>query len=46
MGRRAAKEGEGDAVERGDGEVAEGGDGNAVPSSDEAEDESGAPRSA
>ncbi|KAF3532490.1 hypothetical protein DY000_02038382 [Brassica cretica] len=43
---RAAEEGEGNAVERGDGEVAEGGDGNAVPSSDEAEDESGAPRSA
>ncbi|KAL0688477.1 hypothetical protein Bca4012_088154 [Brassica carinata] len=42
---RAAEEGEGNAVERGDGEVAEGGDGNAVPSSDEAEDESGAPRS-
>ncbi|KAF2566019.1 hypothetical protein F2Q68_00025286 [Brassica cretica] len=43
---RAAEEGEGDAVERGDGEVAEGGDGDAVPSSDEVEDEGGAPRSA
>ncbi|KAF3600758.1 hypothetical protein F2Q69_00035849 [Brassica cretica] len=38
---RAAEEGE-----RGDGEVAEGGDGDAVPSSDEVEDEGGAPRSA
>ncbi|KAF3534873.1 hypothetical protein DY000_02040098 [Brassica cretica] len=43
---RADEEGEGDAVERGDGEVAEGGDGDAVPSSDEVEDEGGAPRSA
>ncbi|KAF2554682.1 hypothetical protein F2Q68_00014383 [Brassica cretica] len=43
---RAAEEGEGDAVERGDDEVAEGGDGDAVPSSDEVEDEGGAPRSA
>ncbi|KAF3549592.1 hypothetical protein DY000_02008046 [Brassica cretica] len=43
---RAAEEGEGDAVERGDGEVAEGGDVDAVPSSDEVEDEGGAPRSA
>ena len=43
---RAAEEGKGDAVERGDGEVAEGGDGDAVPSSDEVEDEGGAPRSA
>ncbi|KAF3537051.1 hypothetical protein F2Q69_00021372 [Brassica cretica] len=43
---RAAEEGEGDAVDRGDGEVAEGGDGDAVPSSDEVEDEGGAPRSA
>ncbi|KAF3518887.1 hypothetical protein DY000_02060408 [Brassica cretica] len=42
----AAEEGKGDAVERGDGEVAEGGDGDAVPSSDEVEDEGGAPRSA
>ncbi|KAF2595433.1 hypothetical protein F2Q70_00044783 [Brassica cretica] len=42
---RAAEEGKGDAVERGDGEVAEGGDGDAVPSSDEVEDEGGAPRS-
>ncbi|KAF2595426.1 hypothetical protein F2Q70_00044784 [Brassica cretica] len=41
-----ASEGEGDEVERGDGEVAEGGDGDAVPSSDEVEDEGGAPRSA
>ncbi|KAF3523404.1 hypothetical protein F2Q69_00047814 [Brassica cretica] len=46
---RASRErpkGKGDAVERGDGEVAEGGDGDAVPSSDEVEDEGGAPRSA
>ena len=42
----AAEEGEGDAVERGDSEVAEGGDVVAVPSSDEVEDEGGAPRSA
>ena len=42
---RAAEEGKGDAVERGDGEVAEGGDVDAVPSSDEVEDEGGAPRS-
>ncbi|KAF3554670.1 hypothetical protein F2Q69_00012866 [Brassica cretica] len=43
---RAAEEGEGDAVERGDGEVVKGGDVDAVPSSDEVEDEGGAPRSA
>ena len=43
---RAAEEGEGDAVKRGDSEVAEGGDVDAVPSSDEVEDEGGAPRSA
>ncbi|KAF3554678.1 hypothetical protein F2Q69_00012868 [Brassica cretica] len=43
---RVAEEGKGDAVERGDGEVAAGGDGDAVPSSDEVEDEGGAPRSA
>ena len=41
---RAAEEGEGDVVERGHGEVAEGGDVDAVPSSDEVEDEGGAPR--
>ncbi|KAF2594904.1 hypothetical protein F2Q70_00043415 [Brassica cretica] len=41
-----ASKGEGEAVERGDGEVAEGGDGDAVLSSDEVEDEGGAPRSA
>ncbi|KAF2604946.1 hypothetical protein F2Q70_00025881 [Brassica cretica] len=43
---RAAEEGEGDAIERGDGEVVKGGDVDVVPSSDEVEDEGGAPRSA
>ena len=41
----AIEEGKDDAVERGDAEAAEEGDGDKVPSSDEVEDEGGAPRS-